>query len=279
MSVFIGERDVVLVRGADATTYLQGQLSQDVARLDVGESSWTLVLQPQGKVDAWCRVTNIGDGEFLLDIDAGFGDALVTRLERFRMRVKVEMELQHWDLHAYDEPLAEGNVIDAPIVAPSFDGLGVDVIGPALDQPAGHKASAVGHLRRRIEAGVPAMGFELDDSTIPAEAGIVNRSVSFTKGCYTGQELVARVDSRGSNTPRRLRIVSGTGPAPSPASELTADAKTAGVLTSVAPTDDGWVALAYIRRSALDRTILDLDENTVSVRPTPSDLAASGGSS
>jgi folate-binding protein YgfZ len=56
----------------------------------------------------------------------------------------------------------------------------------------------------RIECGVPMMGAELDTSTIPAEAGIVDRSVSWTKGCYTGQELVARIDSRGSNVPRRL---------------------------------------------------------------------------
>lgn len=274
MSVYIGERDVVSVHGSDATTYLQGQLSQDIAHLDVGESSWTLVLQPQGKVDAWCRVTRVSDESFLLDIDPGFGPGLVARLERFKLRMKAEISLQTWQLHAYDEHVDD---VVAPIVAPSFDGAGLDVIGPELPEPSGVRVSAVGHLRRRIEAGVPAMGAELNEKTIPAEAGIVNRSVSFTKGCYTGQELVARVDSRGDNTPRRLRIVSGSGPAPLPETELTTDDKAAGVLTSVAPTDDGWVALAYVRRSALDKTVLNLDDSTVTIRPTPSDASTNVG--
>src|SRR5271157_4775990 len=65
----------------------------------------------------------------------------------------------------------------------------------------------------RVEAGFPRHGDELDERTIPAEAGLVEASVSFTKGCYTGQELVARIDSRGSNVPRRLRGLLLSGPA------------------------------------------------------------------
>lgn len=267
-NVFVGQRDVVIVSGDDAESYLQGQLSQDVASVGPGQSAWSLILRPQGKVDAWFRLTRSNDGRFFLDVDAGFGEVLLERLKRFMLRVKVDLELVTWILHAYDGPLdAE---VEAPIVAPSADGAGVDVIGPQLGEPDHPLLSADDHLRRRIEAGVPAMGSELGESTIPAEAAIVQRSVSFTKGCYTGQELVARVDSRGDNTPRRLRILSGEGSA-AVGDELHADDAVVGTLTSVVPTDDGWAALGYVKRSALGMAELELSGRAVSVRPVPSD--------
>lgn len=276
MTVYIGERDVLSVSGADAISYLQGQISQDVAQLPVGDSAWSLVLQPQGKVDAWFRITRSDEDSFLLDIDPGFGEVLLARVKRFMLRVKVDLELSTWTLHAYDTPIDRVG-FDAPIIAASADGRGIDVIGPDLAAPAEESQTAEEYLRRRIVGGVPAMGSELDESTIPAEAGIVNRSVSFTKGCYTGQELVARVDSRGDNTPRRLRIVEGTGDAPAVGDGLFCDEKDAGVLTSVATTGEGWVALAYVRRSFLDRDalVLDavLDGRSVRVRATSSDGA------
>ena len=76
-------RDVVRARGAEATTFLQGQLSQEVEGLAEGASAWTFVLQPQGKVDSWARVTRVAADELLLDVDGGFGEALVERLSRF----------------------------------------------------------------------------------------------------------------------------------------------------------------------------------------------------
>jgi folate-binding protein YgfZ len=287
MGVYIGERDVVLVRGEDATSYLQGQVSQDVAGLGVGKSAWSLILQPQGKVDAWFRITRTGQDAYVLDVDAGFGEALLSRVKRFMLRVKVDLELDTWVLHAYDTVVPEDAVVpedtsvphlEAPIVAPSADGRGVDIVGPDLDDSDvvadNEHQSTAEYTRRRIEGGIPAMGAELGASTIPAEAGVVNRSVSFTKGCYTGQELVARVDSRGDNTPRRLRIVSGSGQAPASGDELYADDANAGIITSVADTGDGWIALAYVRRSALKRSELALDVRSVDVRPTPWDIEA-----
>ena len=114
------------------------------------------------------------------------------------------------------------------------------------------------------------MGSELDGGTIPAEAPVVDASVSFTKGCYTGQELVARVDSRGDNTPRKLRIVHGLGQ-PVAGDELTLDDAVAGTITSVAADGDGFVALAYVKRSALDASELTLGDETVAVQPVPAD--------
>ena len=102
-------------------------------------------------------------------------------------------------------------------------------------------------------AGIPAMGAELDEKTIPAATGVLDRSVSFTKGCYTGQELVARIDSRSAATPTRLVRVEGRleGEAQLPpvGSNLELDDAQVGRLTSVAAADSGFVALAYVKRA------------------------------
>jgi tRNA-modifying protein YgfZ len=124
----------------------------------------------------------------------------------------------------------------------------------------------------RIVSGIPAMGTELTNKTIAAEAGLVERTVNFTKGCYTGQELVARLDARGSNVPRRLvGIVAPSGEpgresaeAPlflspgmtlhggeAPAGDAAVDDKVQGTITSAAWSAElgTWVALAYLHRS------------------------------
>ncbi len=143
----------------------------------------------------------------------------------------------------------------APVgAAADWPGLpGVDLIGPAVEPPDGVRTCSLDAYEVvRIEAGVPAMGRELNESTIPAEAGIVDMSVSFTKGCYTGQELVARIDSRGGNVPRRLRGIVLTGDTAPPAgATLHVDGKEVGVVTSSAlsPGLAAPVALAYVRRA------------------------------
>src|SRR6185295_5848793 len=85
-------RDALLVTGPDARSYLQGQLSQDIDPLGDWTSAWSLILQPQGKVDALVRVTHTHDGNFVVDVDGGFGEAVLTRLLRFKLRTKVEVE-------------------------------------------------------------------------------------------------------------------------------------------------------------------------------------------
>ena len=275
MKVYQAQRDVVLVSGDEAETYLQGQISQDVLGLAEGSSAWSFILQPQGKVDAWFRITRTGDDSFVLDVDAGFGEQLLARLKRFKLRTKADLALETWDWHAF---IADG---DAPnialpegsILAASASGMGVDLIGAELPATDADPIAADEYELFRIKAGIPAMGSELDDGTIPAEARIVERSVSFTKGCYTGQELVARVDSRGDNTPRKLRVISGAGH-PVAGAMLTLDGNDAGALTSVAFDGDGFAALAYIKRSALDATELALAGESVSVSPVPHDVGA-----
>jgi folate-binding protein YgfZ len=239
-------RDAVRVSGPDARDFLQGQCSQDLASLVVGQSDWSLVLEPQGKVSALVRVTLVDEDVLILDTDGGFGEHLQARLVRFKLRVKADIEALDWQCLAVRGPEA-GRVPDG--LDASWPGLpGVDLLGPQPSPPPGiPMVSTEAYEAVRIEAGVPSMGAELTDRTIPAETGIVDRTVSFTKGCYTGQELVARIDSRGGHVPRHLRGVVLSGPAPAGAT-VEVDGKNAGALTSVGLRPEGAVALAYVGR-------------------------------
>jgi len=284
-AVHVRARDVLSVSGADAVPYLQGQCSQDLAGLGPGRSTESLLLSPQGKVDAYIRLTGRDDGSFILDTDAGWGPVVTARLERFRLRMKVEITALDWICVAVRGPGSAAGIIGRPelSVAVEWPGWsGVDLLGPAPVGAAEGSASGVdqwvdaGVVRcgdgaweaARIEAGVPIAGHEEVEGAIPAELGLVDRTVSFTKGCFTGQELVARIDSRGSNVPRRLAgviipadpgpVAGGpgtsspeTGLPPVGATVLTADGNhEVGRLSSVAwsPGWEGAVALALLHR-------------------------------
>lgn len=204
------ERDALRVVGADAATYLHSQVSQDIRPLQVGDRAWTFVLEPTGKVIALARVWRTGDEAFVLDTDQGYGDVLAARLKRFMIRVKVTIEPVDW---------SELGLVEITHIAPI----------------------------QRIEACWPAMGSEIvPGETIPAETGLTPIAVSFTKGCYPGQELVERMDSRGAAAPRLLQVVDvaeGT----AVGSALQRDGVEIGTVTSVV----GTRALAYVKRSAL----------------------------
>jgi folate-binding protein YgfZ len=238
-------RDVVAVTGTDAESFLQGQLSQDVAAIDTGSSAWSFVLQPTGRVEVLCRVHRVNDRTFVLDTDGGWGEALVERLLRFRLRVDVDVSRLAWRCLS----LLGADLTPGPgVVVGWWDEPGrVDLLGADVTPPEG--AEGIGadeYERARIEAGWPAMGTELTSDTIPAEAGIVPAAVSFTKGCFTGQELVARIDSRGGNVPRHLRILrAAPGSAMSPGADVIVGAKEVGRVTSSA----GDVALGLIARA------------------------------
>jgi tRNA-modifying protein YgfZ len=161
----LGPRDVVVVEGPDALSYLQSQVSQDLSDVEVGGSAWTLVLEPTGKVASLARVSRTSGERFELDTDAGYGSGLRARLDRFKIRVNAETSL-----------------------------IAADVDAPPRNES------------ERIELGWPAMGHELvPGETVPQGTGLTRIAVSFTKGCYPGQELVERMDSRGAEAPRTLR--------------------------------------------------------------------------
>jgi folate-binding protein YgfZ len=202
----LGPRDVVVVAGPDAQKYLHSQVSQAILDQAVGEQRWTLVLEPTGKIDVLARITRTADDRFELDTDGGFGEALVARLNRFKIRVAADISLRPADDAAID-PVVEHD---------------------------------------RIVAGWPRLGAEIvPGETIPGGTGLTGIAVSFTKGCYPGQELVERMDSRAASAPKllcRLSVAPGTA-----AGDPVCDgADEVGVITSVS----GEAALAWVKRSS-----------------------------
>jgi folate-binding protein YgfZ len=284
---FVVERvpwGLVVARGTDATTFLQSLLSQDLDPLTVGDAAPTLLLTPQGKLDVAFRVVHTDADEWSLDTDPAFAARLLASLTRFRIRVKVELEDQ-----TATTALATvvGSDVDAP---PGVRALptrwgphaGTDLLGPA---PLVHDAVAAlpKSLARwdaerfdafRIEVGVPRLGVDVDDSTIPQEAFLERDAVSFTKGCFIGQELVCRIDTRG-HVNRYLRGVHIAGSTPPPVgATIVVDGRDRGVVTSAAavPGEDRVVGLAMVRREVEPPTPIqvhwdggDLDAELVSV--------------
>lgn len=263
-------RDVVGVEGPDAASYLQGQCSQDVEAIAVGQARPALLLSPQGKLQALVRLGRLALDRFVVDVDAGAGPAVVARLQQFRLRVKVDIAmLADWRCVALRGPGAIGTaaaVEGAWLTVPESHGelVGVDLLGPGLVPPPGvAMLSDPAWEAARVEAGIPTMGAELDERTIPAEAGLVEAAVSFTKGCFTGQELVARLDARGNKVARHLRglvlqPVAAGGPVPAPGWVVAtggddggAPGKVVGRITSVARSArlGRLVALAYVHRT------------------------------
>ncbi len=251
MEAHVVDRVFVRVSGPDAEKYLQGQLSQDVTRPVPGLS---FLLEPNGKVVALLRVVRHGDDSFVLDTDAAAADATVARLQRFLLRTKAEIETVPSAALVRvfaDRPLPQRQVVTA----------WSDVEPVPQDLLTGDPTGEVGRLgaslldpdeydRRRILAGVPVSGVDIGADTIPGEVGAwaIEAAASFTKGCYTGQELVARIDSRGNNVPRPLRVLQLSDRAGAPASAgsdvVAGDGAVVGQVTSSAVD----VALARVGR-------------------------------
>ena len=244
------EREIISVQGPDAGRYLQGQLSQDVMTM-TAPSAWTFILQPTGRVDAWFRVHRLADDDFRLEIEPGYAELLIARLRRFLIRTKATIS----------EPVPAALI--ARRWAPATIRLGDDLLDALPGVPVGPGVAGADSLlvvdhataralldmveapaaaldRYRIAHAVPAMGAELTTDTIPGEAGgwVIDASVSFTKGCYTGQELVARIDSRGGNVPKPIRLVVaadntfGEGEGPSVGAEILLDGSPVGRISS-----------------------------------------------
>lgn len=255
-------RDFVRLDGPEAASYLGGQCSQDLSALAVGESADTLLLAPDGKVNALARVLRFADLVFHLDVDAGHGDAVLARLARFKLRSRFDLGPLDWRCVALRGPaLPERVELRSPAVAPfDWNGWhGVDLMGPADSievPPSVDWCSAAAWEAARIESGIPVMGREITEGVIPAETGVVERTVSFTKGCFTGQELVARIDSRGAAVPYHLEgLVLAGDPDPDGlvGAELVIEGKerAVGRVTSAArcPGVGSVCALAYVHRS------------------------------
>ena len=197
------QRDVITATGADARTYLHSQLSQDIAGMRVGETRQSLLLQPTGKLDGIIRITCVEGETFVLDVDSGCGEAVLARLNRFKIRVKADLSLGRESWVAIRNAQTP---IPGSIPAWRCDGSAVDLRSETAPTEF-MQGSTSDYEQARIIAAWPTMNTDVTETSIPAETGIIDEAVSFTKGCYPGQELVERMDSRGSIAPRQLRYV------------------------------------------------------------------------
>lgn len=251
-------RDFVRVHGPDAHRYLQSQLSQDLDALAVGGSCWSFLLQPTGKVEALVRVNRIEADEFVLDVDGGYGERVIARLNRFKIRVKADITPLDWQCVAQRGPHASATPGPHAAVVPWTTVAAIDLIGPSVEVPL--RGSLDDYEMARLAARWPAMGAEITESTIPGETGILAHTVSFTKGCYPGQELVERIDSRGGNVARHLRLLRLDEPV-EPGTRLTAGGRDVGWITSA----HGTLGLGYVSRAIELPALLDAGGVRVSV--------------
>ena len=210
-------RSYVRITGPDAEDYLQRMVSNDVAALEVGDSCDALLLTPKGRVIAPLVVLRRGVDDFLLLTEPELGERVRAELVRFRFAAKADVEPEE---HESWLVLGGEEVLD--------------------ERPDGEEVGEEAFERWRVESGVPRWGREIDDTILPAEAGLTKTHVSFTKCCYPGQEPIARLHHRGKVN-RLLRRLELAGDPTS--EELVLDGKAVGRITSRV----GDLALGYVR--------------------------------
>ncbi len=233
-------RAYVSVKGPDAGDYLQRMVSNDVL---AGTACEALLLTAKARVIAPLVVWRRGEDDFLLLTEPELGEVVRSHLTRMRFAAKCEIELEE---HS------------STIVFGPGDGIpNVDYGRPAVELLDENVPATLDHddlERLRIEAGTPKFGRELDDRVLPAETGVIDRVVSFTKGCYPGQEPIARQHHRGKIN-RRLRVLElDDGAAPEAETPVSYAGKDVGRITSSVP----GLALAYVRVEVPDDAELDV---------------------
>jgi len=254
-------RDVVVVDGPDATSFLHSLVSQDLEPVAVGASAHSLLLQPQGKLLVDFVALRDEPDTWWCVCEGGFGPTLADGLNRFKIRVKAdvhEVAVSALAVRGVQPPAAPGVrlvTVDWP-GGPAFDALGDDDAVAALSDGLGVPlVDAETFERERIEAGIARQGYDVDERTIPQEAGLELTAVSFTKGCFLGQELVCRIDTRG-HVNRNLRRLRAAGAVLPRGATVVADGKAVGEVTSTA----GPVALAMLRREIEPDARVTVDE-------------------
>jgi len=248
-------RDLVRVTGPDAESYLNRMLSNDVAKVPVKGSQDALLLTAKARVIAPVRLVRRAVEEFVLLTEPGLGRELARQLVRARFAAKLEVA---------EEPGCEIVLVLGTGWQPAASDLAaecldfgtpgwelVDAVAPAAAVPI-----AADELERlRIRARTARFGLEIDDRVMPAEAGLVDRNIAFGKGCYPGQEPVARLHYRGhANRGLRALVVAAAadGALPPYDTPVLLEAKEVGRVTSAVPAGPAaapgeLLALAYVR--------------------------------
>jgi tRNA-modifying protein YgfZ len=290
------ERGKLAFTGSGAKTFLQGQVTNDVDALTPGTGCYAALLSPKGKMLGDLRILDTGE-ELLLDVERSALQAIFNVLHRARVGFDAELHkrtlqagllsLVGPDARRVAGPEAEALAHEEHAnAAAEIDGIparvvvtdiGVDLICDAEQtaaltaaltargaQPVPEEATEI----LRVEHGRPRYGVDLDDTTIPQEAGLNERAVSFTKGCYVGQETVARLFYKGKPN-RHLRGLRLSAPVPA-GTELVLDGKVVGHLGSVVVSPaHGPIALALVRREAVPGAQLAAGDATAIVAELP----------
>jgi len=283
-------RGKLLVTGSEAAEYLQGQLTNDIEALTPGEGCYAVLLDRKGHMQADMRVLAVDAEKIWIDTEPEALAATKRHLEMYKIgrdadvvdagaeRAIVSLIGPRSAELSGAPPLPENrhaeiaiDGIECPAVGASF---GIDLIPHAEDRErliAALEAAGAPQVTPeaveilRIESGAPRFGSEMDTATMPAEAGIVERAVSFTKGCYIGQETVARLHYKGKPN-RHLRGLRLSALA-DPGTPLQLGEKEVGKLggSCVSPVL-GPIALAIVRREAEPGAELRLGEDGVTAR-------------
>jgi len=278
------ERGKLALTGADRRSFLGGQVTNDVEALEAGHGLYAAFLTHKGKMLGDVRILETGEA-LLLDTERVSLQALFDLVRRFSIGYDVQLHKRtlQTGLLSLIGPQADAVLVAVGAEAPGVDehenvattiggsvsvraartSLGVDLLCAAddgaavleaLHEAGAHDVPLAAAEVLRVEAGVPRYGVDLDDTVIPQEAGLNERAVSFTKGCYVGQETVARLFYKGKPN-RHLRGLLLSGAAEPGAAlvlrEGDADGREVGRLGSVALSPaHGPIALAIVRREA-----------------------------
>jgi folate-binding protein YgfZ len=271
-------RGKLKVTGAEAGDYLQGQLTNDVEALDPNQGVYAALLDRKGHMRADMRVLRLeteGEPEFWIDTEAATLAPLLSHLEMYKIGREVEVADvgSEWAILSLVGPASYEAVGIGPLSPEysqrrfQFEGadvlavatdLGSDLILAAADGEriaatlaAGVAAPVTEEAAEivRVEAGRPRMGFEMTSSTMPAEAGLEERAVSFTKGCYIGQETVARLHYKGKPN-RHLRGLELSAPASHGDALMLGEKQVGEIGTACVSPARGPIALAVVRREA-----------------------------
>jgi folate-binding protein YgfZ len=268
-------RGRLALTGPDAKTFLHGQITQDVEGLEPGRGAYAAFLTHKGKMLGDLRVLDLGD-ELLLSCERVALQELFNMIRRYKLGSDVELHKRTLEMgelsligpearriagagalgpDEHDNVRAE--IGGHPVVLVATDG-GVDVfcdaertegVRGALVASGAVEVSEAAAEVVRVESGRPRYGIELDDSVIPQEAGLNERAVSFTKGCYVGQETVARLFYRGKPN-RHLRGLRLSAPVEPGTPLLLGEKQVGKVASSVVSPALGPIALAIVRREA-----------------------------
>lgn len=257
--------DVAAIRvwGPDARTWLNGQITNQVALIEPSEAVYTLVVNVKGRIlaDAWVLARSAE--ELLLLVPAARREALMAHFDKYVVMEDVDVETDDVAVITVQGPLS-GDVVGDRESFPCgrIGAVGRDVlVPPAEAEPTlralveraealgGAEVSAEGWELARLRAGRPAYALDFDESVYPQEAGLKELAVSFDKGCYLGQEVVCMLENRGQLRRHLVRLRSEA--EPSPGAPVRAGERDVGEVRSTAfdPAAERWLSLAYVKRA------------------------------